>query len=439
MQKLLALVAFAVSNALRASAVGPYGQCGGNGYTGSTQCDSGYTCVKLNDWYSQCQPGTAQPPVTQPQPPVTTQPPPVTTQPPITTLPPITTQPPATGPPKPSASAGGLQDKFGAKGKLYFGACADPNTLNIAANVDVLKKDFGQVTPENSMKWDATEPNRGSFNYGNADRLVNWAVENGKLIRGHTLVWHSQLPGWVNNINDRATLTTVIENHISNLAGRYAGKLYAWDVINEIFNEDGSLRQSVFSRVMGESFVAVAFQAARKADPKAVLYINDYNLDSDNAKVRGMVNLVNRVNQANPGTVDGMGTQMHLGAGGSGGAQAALNALARTVGIKEVAITELDIQQASANDYTTVVRACLNTPLCIGITVWGVSDANSWRSNTNPFSNASNGVHRPTPDGVPVKTTSPSLARHDSRNVLQQPGNLEESFRKCFHLVSSRH
>ncbi|EAU89648.2 F xylanase [Coprinopsis cinerea okayama7 len=345
MQKLLALVAFAVSNALRASAVGPYGQCGGNGYTGS--------------------PGTAQPPVTQPQPPVTTQPPPVTTQPPITTLPPITTQPPATGPPKPSASAGGLQDKFGAKGKLYFGACADPNTLNIAANVDVLKKDFGQVTPENSMKWDATEPNRGSFNYGNADRLVNWAVENGKLIRGHTLVWHSQLPGWVNNINDRATLTTVIENHISNLAGRYAGKLYA-------------------------SFVAVAFQAARKADPKAVLYINDYNLDSDNAKVRGMVNLVNRVNQANPGTVDGMGTQMHLGpfqpkAGGSGGAQAALNALARTVGIKEVAITELDIQQASANDYTTVVRACLNTPLCIGITVWGVSDANSWRSNTNPL------------------------------------------------------
>ncbi|RXW17611.1 hypothetical protein EST38_g8240 [Candolleomyces aberdarensis] len=294
---------------------------------------------------------------------------------------------------EPSASAGGLQVKFRAKGKIYFGTCADPNTLNIASNTNVLKKDFGQLTPENSMKWDATEPSRGNFNFGNADTLVNWATSNGKLIRGHTLVWHSQLPGWVNNINDRNTLvcvnlrqnplemkvlissklqTTVIQNHAQSVAGR------------EIFNEDGSLRSSVFSRVLGESFVTIAFQAARKADPAAVLYINDYNLDSANAKVRGLVNLVNRVNQANPGTIDGAGTQMHLQANGAGGAQAALNALA-AADVKEVAITELDIVNASANDYTAVVRACLNTPKCVGITVWGVSDANSWRSGSNPL------------------------------------------------------
>ncbi|KAJ2912222.1 hypothetical protein MD484_g8199, partial [Candolleomyces efflorescens] len=290
---------------------------------------------------------------------------------------------------EPSASAGGLQVKFRAKGKMYFGTCADPNTLNVAANSNILKKDFGQLTPENSMKWDATEPSRGNFNFGNADTLVNWATSNGKLIRGHTLVWHSQLPGWVNNINDRNTLpgmqgrSTVRSTSFLDdaLLSQFA---LAWDVVNEIFNEDGSLRSSVFSRVLGESFVTIAFQAARKADPAAVLYINDYNLDSANAKVRGLVNLVNRVNQANPGTIDGAGTQMHLQANGAGGAQAALNALA-AADVKEVAITELDIVNASANDYTAVVRACLNTPKCVGITVWGVSDANSWRSGSNPL------------------------------------------------------
>ncbi|KAJ3524571.1 hypothetical protein NMY22_g10940 [Coprinellus aureogranulatus] len=128
---------------------------------------------------------------------------------------------------EPSASDGGLQKKIYAKGKLYFGACADPGTLNNNANANILKKDFGQVTPENSMKWDATEPSRGNFNFGNADTLVNWATSNGKLIRGHTLVWHSQLPGWVNSVNDRNTLTQVIQNHATTVAGRYAGKIYA--------------------------------------------------------------------------------------------------------------------------------------------------------------------------------------------------------------------
>ncbi|GAP88866.2 putative glycosyl hydrolase family 10 [Rosellinia necatrix] len=286
-----------------------------------------------------------------------------------------------------------------AAGKLYFGSATDNGELSDAAYLAILKNtdEFGQITPGNAQKWQYIEPSQGTFSYTSGDQISSLAAANGQLLRCHTLVWYSQLPSWVSSGTWTATtLTSVINTHIANVVGHYKGQCYAWDVVNEGLNEDGTYRANVFYNVLGESYFAVAFKAAAAADPAAKLYYNDYNIEGTGSKQAGAARIVSVVKAAG-GRVDGVGMQAHLIVGSSPGQSALQAAMASYVaaGATEVAYTELDIRFSSlpattaglaqqAADYAAVTAACVATRACVGITIWDYTDKYSWIPNTFP-------------------------------------------------------
>lgn len=277
-----------------------------------------------------------------------------------------------------ATSNAGLSVVALAAGKKYFGSATDNPELIDTAYVAGLSniKDFNQITPGNSMKWDATEPTRGTFTFSGGDAVVALAKKNGQLVRGHNCVWYNQLPIWVTSGGfNNTTLTSIVQNHCGTLVGHYKGQIYSWDVINEPFNDDGTWRSTVFYNTMGTSYVAVALQAARAADPAAKLYINDYNIEGTGAKSTAMVNLVKSL-KATGVPIDGIGVQAHLIVGQVPSTLQANLAQFTALGV-EVAITELDIRMTlpataallaqQKKDYQTVIAACKAVAGCIGV------------------------------------------------------------------------
>ncbi|KAH7041542.1 family 10 glycosyl hydrolase [Microdochium trichocladiopsis] len=292
------------------------------------------------------------------------------------------------------ASAGEAQLNALAKraGKLYFGSATDNGELSDTAYTNILKSEFGSTTPGNGQKWQYTEPNRGQFSFSNGDVVANFAATNNLILRCHTLVWHSQLPSWVSSGSwTQAQLTSIIETHIANVVAHYKGKCYAWDVVNEALNEDGSWRDSVFSRVFGGgNFIPVAFKAAAAADPAAKLYYNDYNIEATGAKQAAAANIVKLV-KSSGARIDGVGMQAHLIVGQmpSAASLAATMNSYLSAGATEVAYTELDIRHSSlpassaalkqqGDDYARITQACLALKACVGITIWDYTDKYSW-------------------------------------------------------------
>ncbi|UED87774.1 endo-1,4-beta-xylanase [Streptomyces profundus] len=285
----------------------------------------------------------------------------------------------------------------------YFGTAVAANRLSESDYTATLNREFNSATAENEMKWDALQPNRGQFNFGNADRIVNHARGQGMSLRGHTLVWHSQLPGWVGGLGTNE-LRTAMNDHISQVMGRYRGQIDSWDVVNEAFEDgsSGARRNSPFQQRLGNGYIEEAFRAARAADPSATLCYNDYNTDGVNAKSNAVYNMVADFKQRGV-PIDCVGFQSHFNSQSPvpGDYQQNLQRFA-ALGV-DVQITELDIEgsgTAQANSYRTVVNACLAISRCTGITVWGVTDKYSWRASGTPLLFDGNYNKKPAYDAV---------------------------------------
>jgi endo-1,4-beta-xylanase len=269
----------------------------------------------------------------------------------------------------------------------YFGAALDPDALDEKPYRKLAARQLTSVTPENAMKWESVEPLRGQFRWRNADAVVAFAKAHRQRVRGHTLVWHSQLPSWlIQGQFSPQKLRDLMVAHIATEAGRYRGAVYAWDVVNEPFANDGGWRKSMWYEAMGPDYVAIALRAARAADPHAKLYINDYGVEKDGPKMRALHDLVASLKRDGV-PIDGVGLQSHFVVSSAPANLPAVMADFAALGV-DVAVTELDLRirlpadvkslAAQAADYASVVRACRLTERCVGVTTWGITDDRSW-------------------------------------------------------------
>jgi len=253
-------------------------------------------------------------------------------------------------------------------------------------------ENFDALTPENEMKWERIQPQRGQFAFAEADALVDFAQANGKPIHGHTLIWGNQLPPWVSSTDwGVLELIGVMRDHIATVIGRYKGRVTEWDVVNEPFNDDGSYRSNVFYDTIGEGYVDLALRFARDADPDAKLYVNEIGADTRGAKAEAMFKLAERLRLTGV-PIDGIGLQNHASIQSAPSRVGLVDTLRRyeTLGL-QTQITEMDVSMLGPPDtlaqrtetqhtaYVNAAQACADVQGCVRFTVWGVGDKYSWR------------------------------------------------------------
>ena len=261
----------------------------------------------------------------------------------------------------------------------------------------IFEREFGQLTPENELKWNAIRPSRDRFDFAVADQMVDYAAARGKRVRGHTLVWGNQNPRWLTQGEwSRETLLAVMKDHIETVMGRYRGRVAEWDVVNEALDGNGDYQDNVWLRVIGPDYVDHAFRFARAADPGARLYYNDAGIDLvDHPHTQGAVRMLAGL-RARGVPVDGIGLQGHVTlVYRATGPQFAETMRRFTALGLDVAVTEMEVsldapgtpadllerQRAVYGDYA---RACREEPRCTSFTTWGISDLHAWRVDQHP-------------------------------------------------------
>jgi endo-1,4-beta-xylanase len=279
----------------------------------------------------------------------------------------------------------------------------------------LIKQQFNAITPENIMKAEIIQPRWNTYNFDLADKLVAYAQQNNMKLNAHNLIWHSQLPPFMHNIQSADSVRRYFVDHITTVAGRYDGKVYSWDVVNEALNEDGTLRNSIFLQKLGDDYVVEAFRLAQKAAPHTKLYYNDYNIEQPKKRA-GAIALIKKI-QAAGVRIDGVGIQGHWKADNvpMKDIEESIKEFA-ALGI-EVMFTELDlgvlpnpwdnntadvsatakgsvkmnpyanglpdsVEQVQAKAYADLFTLFLKYKKNISrITFWGVNDGQSWLNN----------------------------------------------------------
>jgi len=284
---------------------------------------------------------------------------------------------------------------------------------------EIVRTHFNSITPENVLKWALVHPQPQKYDFAAPDRFVEFGEKHGMFIVGHTLVWHNQTPRWVFEDEQgkplsREALLTRMRDHIFTVVGRYKGRINGWDVVNEALNQDGTMRQSPWFKIIGDDYLVQAFRFAHEADPNAQLYYNDYDLELP-AKRRAAVELIKKLQSAGV-SLAGVGLQNHnqMEWPSVEDEDATIDAFAK-LGLK-VHITELDVdvlprttkpgadyavdiaptpqlnpytagftepaQSAQARRYADLFRVYLKHRDAIErVTFWGVADGDSWLNN----------------------------------------------------------
>jgi endo-1,4-beta-xylanase len=274
----------------------------------------------------------------------------------------------------------------------YFGAAVKPELLQADdAYRQTLLNEFNLVVTEDALKMAALRPTQGEYSFYGSDAVISFAQANGLAVRGHVLLWHDSVPSWLSEGNfTREQILTILHDHITTVVSRYRGVIFAWDVVNEAFNEDGTLRDSFFLRTIGPEYIEYAFQWAAAADPNTLLFYNDYSIEDGNPKSDAVFALLASL-RARGIPVHGVGFQSHLQLIYPPNYDSMAVNLQRFAALGlQIQLTELDVriqgialpteqllvQQAEV--YRNMTRLCLQTTACTAIITWGISDRYSW-------------------------------------------------------------
>jgi endo-1,4-beta-xylanase len=305
--------------------------------------------------------------------------------------------------------------------RLLIGTAVRPEQLSEAAYSSTLAREFNMIEPEDALKWEVVHPDRNSFDFSQADQILEFAIRHDMKVRGHTLVWHRQNPKWLTNRNFTSTeLSQILEKHIRTVVGNYRGNIFAWDVVNEAFDEvrPGTLRSTIWRDEPGidaaasdearatdiparsqhaarssqpYAYIERCFRWAHEADPHALLFYNDAEAETINPKSDAIYAMVSDFRRRGV-PIDGVGFQMHVANMHADVPSISANMKRFAALGVQVHITEMDVAlpvdsngkarpqdlQLQADIYRQIAAACLSYPGCTAIQSWGFTDKYSW-------------------------------------------------------------